>query len=211
MDDLKEQIARLCARRDLLESKRLDYQGSIKEAIRQRDVAVKARWVLTEVATTTQENFKKEVESLVTMATQSVFDRPFIFELEAGRRGDRLIYIPIVLEKGKRRELEDDMGSSIIDIISFALRIVLWELEEPRSRNTFGLDEPMKWVGTGEELILAGQMLKTISHELNIQLIIITHEPLLAEFADTAYNVEFDGMESHVMLTKGNFSIQRVR
>lgn len=211
MEHLKEQVNKLCARRDVLRSKKMDYQNIIEKAIKQRDIAVKSRWVLTEVADMTQAIFKKKAESLVTMAIQPVFNRPFIFELEAGRRGDRLIYTPVVLEDSRRRDLEDDLGSSIIDIIGFALRVVFWGLTEPKSRNTFFLDEPMKWVGTGEELILTGMMLRRISHKLGIQLIIVTHEPKLAEFADTAYKVEFDGGKSYVTLMKGNFPIERAR
>jgi hypothetical protein len=41
-------------------------------------------------------------------------------------------------------------------------------------------------------------MLREVSHELGLQLIIITHEDSLIEIADRAWNVEHDGRESHV-------------
>ena len=171
----------------------------------------KARWVLTEVAKATQERFKERVESLTTMAIQSVFDRPFKFILEFERKRNKLECRPIVMEGDNEHVPKDDMGGGIIDVISFALRVVLWSLQQPKSRNTLILDEPMKYVGKGDLLDRAGVMLREISHKLGIQLILVTHEPLLAEIADVAYSVEHKNGKSVVSLIKGEVSKPKLR
>lgn len=167
---------------------------------------IKARWVLTEVAQMTQKKFKSKVESLVTMAIQSVFDRPFQFHLEFERKRNKMECRPIITEvvDGVERVYDDpenDMGGGAMDIISFALRIVLWSLERPPSRNVIILDEPMK--NMGKLITLGGQVLREISHRLGFQLIIITHDDELIDIADRSYQVSHDGNKSHVVLVKG--------
>jgi len=148
-----------------------------------------ARSVLTTVAMKTRENFKSRVEGLVTMAIRSVFDRPFRFVLKFEESRNKAVAVPVVMEGENEYIPKDDLGGGIIDLISFAFRVVLWTMTNPRSRSVFILDEPMKWVGKGELLEKAGQMLRRISHKLNVQLIIVTHEPELAEIADRSFLV----------------------
>lgn len=164
---------------------------------------VKARWVLSTVAEQTQLRFKEKVESLVTMAIQSVFDRPFQFVMIFEQKRNKFECRPVVMEDGVEYIPKEDMGGGIVDIISFALRVVLWSLQKPRTRNVLVLDEPMKYVGKGELLDKAGNMLREISHQLGIQLILVTHEPQLSEIADIAYQVSHKKNGSQVELIKG--------
>lgn len=164
---------------------------------------IKARWVLTKVAEQTQLRFKEKVESLVTMAIQSVFDRNFNFVLLFEQKRNKFECRPVVMENEVEYTPKDDMGGGIIDVISFALRVVLWSLQKPKTRNFLVLDEPMKYVGKGELLERAGMMLREISHRLGIQLVLVTHEPQLAEIADTAYSVTHRSGKSFVELIKG--------
>ena len=163
------------------------------------DNLVKAKWVLTEVARLTQERFKTRVEELMTFAIQSVFDRPFEFKFIFEIKRNKLECKPVIYENSiEFDDPEYDIGGGLVDIISFAFRVVLWSLENPKSRAVFILDEPMKHIGKGELLIRAGKMLKEISSKLKFQLIIITHEPLLAEIADRKFEVSHNGRRSLV-------------
>jgi DNA repair exonuclease SbcCD ATPase subunit len=163
----------------------------------------KASWVLTEVQKKTQERFKEKIEGLVSLAIKSVYDRPFGFELVFERKRDKMEIKPLIYEivNGQKEYYEDaenELGGGIVDICSFSLRVVLWTMETPRSRNVFILDEPGK--NLGALLPLFGQMLREVSHKLNFQLIIITHDDALAEMADRVFVVTHDGRESHVSL-----------
>lgn len=156
----------------------------------------KARWVIAEVAKLTQKNFKDDVEPLVTMAIQSVFDREFNFELIFEQKRKKLECRPVVTEYGYELNPEDDMGGSILDIIGFALRVVMWAMEQPRSRNFIYLDEPFKW--TGRLISKAGQMVKEVSKDLDIQVIISTHDKALIDIGDTCWQVTREGKYSKV-------------
>jgi DNA repair exonuclease SbcCD ATPase subunit len=174
---------------------------------REAELKTKARYVLVEVAKNTQGKFKEKVESLVTMAIQSIYDRPFQFKLEFERKRNKMECSFVVTEivGGKERvytDPENDMGGGIIDIISFALRVVMWSLDDPPSRNVLILDEPMK--NLGNLVSLGGQVLREISHKLNIQIILVTHDEELMDIADVSYEVLHDGNESHVVLVKGD-------
>lgn len=208
IEEITQEFAEAKARNKLLREnldKVLDEIVTEKEKI---EAKVKARWVLTEVAALTQKRFKEKVENLVTMAIRAVFDRPFQFILEFERKRNKMECRPEIKElvNGKHRTYDpsEDMGGGIVDIISFALRVVLWSLENPRSRNIIVLDEPMK--NLGKLVTLAGQILREISHKLNFQLIIITHEDALIEVADRAYYVSHDGNMSHLELVKGEIA-----
>ena len=168
---------------------------SIKVLEKRAKDTTKAKWVLTEVARITQDRFKEKVNDLVTLSVQSVFDRPFEFELQFVRQRNKFECVPIVREGDDEYVPKDDLGGSIIDLISFVFRVVLWSLQRApdRSRPIFILDEPMKWVGKGETLRRAGHVLRELSHNLKFQLIIITHEPELARIADKAYTVQHNG------------------
>lgn len=173
----------------------------IKEETVYRDNLVKAKWVVSEVAKLTQEKFKERVESLVTMAIQSVFERPYGFELIFEQKRNKMECRPVIYEIVNGRKVyyddpEEDVGGSLIDIISFALRIVLWSLEKPSSRNVIILDEPMK--NMGRLIGLGGRVLREVSQKLAFQLIIMTHEQELGEIADKIFSVSHNGVFSEV-------------
>ena len=197
----------------LLLSNQLQQKKRQTESLKKQiEIQQKARWILTEVAQNTQSRFKNKVESLVTMAIRNVFDRPLQFCLEIERKRNKMECRLIVKEivNGQERiydDLEGDVAGGLIDVVSFACRIVLWSLQNPRSRNVLVFDEPMK--NMGKLISLGGQILKEISHKLGFQIIIVTHDEELMEVADRSYQVTHDGNKSIVKLVKGNVDEQR--
>ena len=186
--------------KSLLEEQIEDARIEHKEKQEEYDDLTKARWLLAEASKLTQVKIRGYMESLVTMAINAVFehrDLKFLVDFDIKRNksecflrvqeGDWEPYIP-----------KEDEGGGIIDVISFALRVVLWSLEEPRSRALFYLDEPGKWVG--RELVdRFGQMIREVSEKLKIQIIMNTHEEELAVIGDRKFFTEHkDGMSSVV-------------
>jgi len=157
---------------------------------------IKARYVLNEVSKNTQKRFKERVETLITLAIRSVFERPFEFKIKMEMSRNKFSCFPIVLENENEYVPSEDMGVGILDIISFAFRIVMWSLHSPRPRNFFLLDEPMKFIGKGELLERAVSMIREISERMDLQFIIVTHEPQIAENADKAYGISHNGKHS---------------
>ena len=205
LTELETFVTKKKAERSLLISQKKEMQTRVEHLKGQAENYTKARWILAEVSKETQRNFQVKVESLVTSAIRAVFEeRPFQFKLIFEQKRNKFECRPVVVEDDHEYEPEDELGGGIIDVISFAFRVVLWHLENPRSRNLFVLDEPMKFVGKGDLLMRAGRMIKEISHRLGFQIIMVTHEPELAEIADKAWSVDHDGTKSHLRLIVGN-------
>lgn len=178
-------------------------EKQINDNLQLIDNLAKAQWILTEVQKNTQAKFSTKINNLVTMAIKSVYDRPFGFELIFERKRDKMECRPAIYEivNGIKEYYDDpeyELGGGIVDICSLALRVVLWTMENPKSRNIFILDEPGK--NLGQLIGLFGQMLREISHKLGFQLIIITHDDALLEIADKSFLVTHDGRESHITI-----------
>jgi ABC-type transporter Mla maintaining outer membrane lipid asymmetry ATPase subunit MlaF len=172
--------------------------------LNQEDV-IKARYVLVEVQQLTQQRFKEKFESLITIAIRNVWDRSFRFCLEFENKRNQMQCNIVVKETvdGVERvynDLKNEVGGSMLDVIAFAGRIVLWSLENPKSRNVIVLDEPMK--NMGELIILGAQIIREISHNLGFQLIIITHDKELIDIADKAWVVSHSNGKSNLELIK---------
>lgn len=190
---------------DILVDRRKQIKKKLRRSKLLQEDLLKARYVLVEVQQLTQKHFKEKFESLITLAICSVWDRPLRFCLEFEQKRNQMQCNIVVKETvdGVERvydDLKNEVGGSMLDVIAFAGRIILWSLEQPRSRNVIVLDEPMK--NMGELIVLGGQIIREISHNLGFQLVIITHDKELIEIADKAWLISHDGNKSHLKLIK---------
>jgi DNA repair exonuclease SbcCD ATPase subunit len=191
------------AEKSLLESQLKAKRREIKLGQETVDDLIEARRIVAEVAKLTQIQFKEYVENLVTIAIQSVFPEKgykFVIEFDVKRNKSEA---QLLVQSGDKEPYrpEDEQGGSIVDIISFALRIVLWSLQSPRSRNVLILDEPFRF--TGKLVSVVGNMMKEISQKLGLQIIMVTHSDELAELADRSWEVKREGDESKLYLISG--------
>ena len=208
LTSLQYRYQRLLGKKEQLKTRIDTLTADIQEKTKLGTNLLAAQTVVRELADQARQEFKSEVDRLVTLAIRSVFSENFSFDLQMNSEGGRLQCKPTVwetYEDNSRVEYtpKDDMGGSILDPIGFALRVVLHQFQRFPARSLFILDEPMKNAGHGELLKQAGQMLAEISHSLGLQLIIITHEPELIDIADTAYTVSRNA--------KGESSIEQQR
>ncbi len=191
---LRSRLEHYKGKRDYIKTKLKRERIELERADENVTLYNASRLIVIEASRITQEVFKTKVESLVSTAIQSVFDRPFVFKLEMERKRNRLECRPVVMEGENAYSPKDEMGGGIIDIISFAFRVVLWSLEKPRTRNVFVLDEPFKF--TGDLADRAGTMVKELSRGLGLQIIMITHDDRLKGIADKTFDVTHNGKKS---------------
>lgn len=197
-NDFQNRLNEAVGKKNLLEAQKVVKIKNLKQSENLYADLIKARWILAEVTKLTQERFKRRVESLITMVIRSVFDRDFEFELIMERKRNKLECRPIIKENGNEFDPKFDRGGGLIDVISFAFRLVLWSLEKPSSRNVFILDEPFRFIGKGAMLERAGVMLKELSEKLNFQVIMITHEKQLESIADKVFQVSYKDGKSYI-------------
>jgi len=183
-----DELFELKAQKAVIE-KQLQIRTEALESVKQKYAdQIRAKWVLVEVSKKTQENLKKNIEKLVNLCLNEVFpDRNFNFKAEFQIKRNKMECEFLVEVDGHEYSPKDDMGGSILDIISFALRIILWSLENPKSRNVIIMDEPFRF--SGRLITKAVTMVKELSEKLGIQFIINTHSDELIDIADRSWQV----------------------
>lgn len=152
-----------------------------------------AQMIIQYVAQKTQEEIQYHLSEFVSMALESIFgEEAYNFITEFTSKGSRAA-------RTECRFLFEKNGSTInpllaagggpIDVAAFGLKITIWTIAQPKTRNTIVLDEPFKYLSAG--LIgFAGDMLKEISDKLNVQFIIVSHSRELINSADKIFIVE---------------------
>ena len=151
----------------------------------------KARAIVAEAGKHTQSYLKDYIESMVTTALQAVFEEDYEFIIDFDiKRNKPEAKISLKL-RGEEADPKDSCGGGILDVASFALRVVLWSIENPKSTNTLILDEPMRFLHGKTENAM--KMIKDLSKKLNIQFIIVSQIPEIAEQADKVFFVTHNG------------------
>jgi len=148
-----------------------------------------AQNILQQVAQKTQQELEYQISEIVSTALSAILpDDPYEFKIEFVLRRGKTEADLYFVKDGERYNPIDDNGGGAVDVASFALRVALWNLSRPKTRNTLVIDEPFKWLSK-KYLSAAGEFLKLISEKLNIQIIMITHIPELIESSDKIFEV----------------------
>lgn len=149
-----------------------------------------------------QKRLKIDIDSLVTIAIRTVYDRDISFALVFGRGvTGASSYTPVIIENGEEFDPKDEQCGGVLDVISYAMRIVLKGFEAKESRNFFAMDEPFKFLGGGLLAERASDMMKQINDELGIQSLIISHDENCIRTADRIYHTTHNGTKSSVGLS----------
>ena len=161
----------------------------------------KAKEVIHQVAQKTLEQLSVNVSSLVTQALKSVFDDPYIFLVEFCTKRNQTECEFYIQRRGCKIDPLDASGGGVADIISFALRAVFLKLSGQRP--LLLLDEPFKFLSSDLQQF-ASQMLKTISTQLGIQVVMVTHLPELIGCVDNVIKVSQNkGVSTITHIQKG--------
>ncbi len=133
----------------------------------------------------------KFIENIVGSALRLVYGKKYGFKLEYEiKRNQPEIYMSIIKGRAKL-EPKFDCGIGIADVTAFALRLALWALYEPRTSNVLLFDEPFKNISGVKQLEDAAMMVKRLSEELGVQIIIVSSKIPLTEHADKVFEVTY--------------------
>lgn len=195
--NIQDKYNQFVIEKKLLQKKKRKLKRTIKKLSKKITDYKDTRIVLNEAIKITHQKFKDEIESVITKSVKTIFNRNFECELRYEEKRNEIESKIIIKEDGEELDPKDEMGGSIVDIISFAFRIILWHISSPRSRNTFIFDEPFKNCGKLTEL--AGMVLKELSTILNFQVILITHDDNLTRFADRIFKIVLKNKKSRII------------
>ncbi|MNQ32103.1 chromosome segregation protein [compost metagenome] len=146
---------------------------------------------------------KGRLEEIVTSALQFVFGPDVSFEIElyetAGRpQAEFYLVTEVNGEHIKTRPMESN-GGGVVDIIALALRIAVLQIHnKPGIMGPIILDEPGKHVSE-EYAEKMATFLKEMSAYFDRQIIMVTHQPYLAQVADNNQEIQLINGKSQVM------------
>ncbi len=148
-----------------------------------------AREVIRTVGLKTQEQLQYHISDITSLALEAVFKNPYELVAEFVQRRNKTECDLLFERDGERLDPLSASGGGTVDVAAFALRIASWSMQRPKSRAVLIMDEPMRFLSNDHQE-QASAMIKEISQKLGIQFIIITHEPILASYADKVFETK---------------------
>lgn len=148
-----------------------------------------AREVIREVGLKTQQQLQYHISDITSLALEAVFDDPYELVAEFVQRRNKTECDLYFQRDGSKVDPLSASGGGAVDVAAFALRVASWSMQHPRSRNVLIMDEPLRFLSTDHQE-KASTMIKEISKRLGIQFIIITHETILATYADKTFQTK---------------------
>jgi len=146
----------------------------------------KALAIFHNLSSVVQENFTQSIEDLISEGLTSVFEYPLRFKITPEVKGGQSVLdFSILNEDGTETDILDARGGGLSALCGVLLRIVILRLMNDRMRQILILDEPLSHLSSSY-VPAAGELLKRLSEELDIQIIMVTHQP---EFADHATDI----------------------
>lgn len=147
-----------------------------------------ARLILQTIAQKTQENLVYKISDIVELCLNSVFDSNYKFVLNFVKKRNKTEAEMYLEDKDGQYDILNSCGGGISDVVTFALRIVLWNLQRPKTSNVMILDEPFKFLSKDLQR-KASLLVKNISDKLGVQFIIVSHQNDIIEYADKIFKV----------------------
>ena len=147
-----------------------------------------ARSLFQKAATLTQLHIESHVNSIVNMTLKAIFDNPYEFTIRfVSRRNVTEADLLLIRDEIEFSPL-DAVGGGVVDILSIALRIAYWSMEE-NTRAVIFWDEPTRNCSINLHSSISA-MFKMMCEELQMQFIIVSHQQNMINSADKVFNIE---------------------
>jgi ABC-type cobalamin/Fe3+-siderophores transport system ATPase subunit len=188
LNSIKTFVSEQEGRRKLFVEEKEKLEREKTELSAKMDNLLKARSVVQIVAEQTQKKLEYHISNLVSMALASVFPEPYIFNLRFVQKRNKTEAELVFTKNGNETDdILNSGGGGVADIASIALRISLWSIK--KTRPTLILDESLKFLHSPEYQEKASQMLKEVSEKLGLQIIMVSDQRNILEYADKVISV----------------------
>ncbi len=178
--------------KQLLELQLQDKQNNLGQTRQNLATWEQVQVLFTKVSEYAREQLKARIEETVTAALTAVFGEGYTFRINMRQLGNQPAAEWQVVSQYGDEEVaaspEDARGGGITDVVSLALRLAMLEILRPRPEGPVLFDEPAKMVSAEYAGNLA-YFLKQYAEKTGRQVVMVTHNPQLAEVADKSYLV----------------------
>lgn len=157
--------------------------------------------ILHTLSTSVQERFLTSIEDLVSDGLSAVFSEPIRFKITPTVRNKQVnLDFSIHNEDGTETDLLDARGGGLVCLAGVLLRIIMARLMSNRVRQILIMDEPLGMLSSNYQPA-ASELLRKLADELDMQLIIVSHNQEIIEHADKVYELQrtADGVKAVVM------------
>lgn len=193
--ETKTILDKATAKRDYLNQTVHSKEAELLEHQKQHTILLEARSLCNGVLVDTQNSIKTYVENIVSNALQTIFQEDYTFEVEFDVKRNQPEASFYLVHKGLRLPVDgSSSGGGILDVISVILRIVAGQMRG--NSNLYILDEPAKYLKNVEQEKALGEVLHRLADDLDLQIIMVTHSPHIADIADKVYRVKKTGQIS---------------
>ena len=149
-----------------------------------------AQVFLQRVAQDTQSQLKFQIEDIVNLALETCFPNEYEFQLQfniaRGKTDAELVFLS--QKTGRPIDPMNASGGGVVDLTAFALRIASYALEQGVD-NVIILDEPFRFISRDLQA-RAGEILKSLSTKLGLQIVMVTHIGQMIDVADKVFEVK---------------------
>lgn len=142
-----------------------------------------------------QQQAQQTIEDLVTQGLQSIFDPTLSFHIVTTVKGKATtveFFVRTTLDSGViETPVIDARGGGLVAVISFLLRLTVLLLQRGRGDHLLVLDESFAMVSE-DYLDNVGSFLKQLVERTGVQIIMVTHQQTLVEYADVVYRFSLE-------------------
>lgn len=135
-----------------------------------------AQAILQEIAKKVQQKAYQTISQTVTRCLRLVWpERDYRVEILTERKRNHTESQIVIYKKEVLiTDPVEEMGGGVIDVISFALRLVCLLMSKPTRRKVLFLDEPFRQIHESKSDAIC-VMLESLSKEMSIQIVMVTH------------------------------------
>ena len=206
LSELRSRYNQALGQKKMLERQKTEKEEALTRAKYDIEIWQQVQVLFSKVSEFARAQLKQKIQDTVTAALQAVFERDDIaFEIEMRTINNQpAASWSVVSYYGTGEDVstvsgspEEARGGGVSDVVSLALRLALLELARPRPAGPVLLDEVGKHISRNYAPNVAA-FLKQYAQKTGRQIILITHDPNLAEVADVSYRVSQENGVSEV-------------
>ncbi len=183
----REALVRRTGELDALRAQHERAALTLTEERADQELTVKARLLLEQYSEVEQEQLKEKVTSLVSRGLQTIFGPEYAFRIEMKTLRKQAAMEFTIIRDLVERDPMGSHGGGLVNVIALVLRLTIVALTPGLSR-TVVLDEPFAQLSQGY-LDGMGRFIRELVDATGMQLIIVSHEPEIADVADQAYHL----------------------
>lgn len=195
IDTINKKISSVLGKREEWISERTKKKEELAHTFGELRTGKAALKIAIDVGELVQAQVSSRLSSIASYALESIWEDLYVVKIPFSSSGRGNIEAQILFSRNEedfRPILPSGQllaGGGPVEIAAFGLRCGLWaQMSSKETRPIFFLDEPFRFIQKDLQAVVA-EMLRTLSEKIGLQIILVTHEPEIAESANNIINI----------------------